>query len=704
MPAVTTMSGSTASHGLLREDLRLHEASSDPDGSPAWVIEDPVVNRFYRIGWLEFECLLRWGDPAPEIAAAISRDTPLDPDASQVEDFQRFLAQHSLLRPDGEKLAQLLSQARQPGSWKRWQWWLHHYLFFRIPLLRPQYALQRLAGVLAPLFRPWAVWATLASIVTGLLLVARQWEVFVSTLVESVSPAGLLGFLLALSCAKALHELAHALVATHYGVRVAHMGIAFLVLWPMLYTDTGESWKLKKRRQRLAVAAAGMTTELALAGLATLVWSIADPGPTRSAAFYLATTGWTLSLALNASPFMRFDGYFILSDLLDLPNLHERSGALARAALRRTLFGWNEPDREYFPPWPRRALIGFAFATWIYRLGVFLAIAAVVYYFFFKVLGIFLFLVEITWFIARPIWSELRVWCKRWQETPAQRRRTWLFALFLLVILALIPWRSDIHGPGLVHPLLQQRVFAPFPAQIGVVRSPGAVLAGEELVLLYSQDLHDQERQTQAGITALGERLSGIEAVEGALDQRNATRERLGEQLARGQSVDDELIRLSIRAEFNGRWLDVDPLAGSGSWLGTLKPIGVLIDPAVWVVDAYVGQADIERIEVGAAARFFPEHQNVALAGRIVEVDLVRSQRLPHAMLTIRHGGPIATVAGGNELQPIDSRYRVRVRLDEPPQNWRELRGSVSLTGKSESLAYAFVVKALAVLIRESGF
>ena len=287
--------------GPLREDLRLHEAATEADGSPAWVIEDPVVNRFYRIGWLEFECLLRWGAPARQIAEGIARDTPLQPDAGQVEAFARFLAQHALLRPDAERLAQLMSQASQTGAWKRWQWWLHHYLFFRIPLIRPQFALQRLAELLAPLFRPWVAWITLAAIVTGVLLIARNWEIFVTTLVDSVSASGLLAFLFALTCAKALHELAHALVATRYGVRVAHMGIAFVVLWPMLYTDTGEAWKLRRRGQRLAVAAAGITAELALAGLATLVWTISEAGPLRSAAFYLATTSCCL-LYTSPSP------------------------------------------------------------------------------------------------------------------------------------------------------------------------------------------------------------------------------------------------------------------------------------------------------------------------------------------------------------------------------------------------------------------
>ena len=100
------------------------------------------------------------------------------------------------------------------------------------------------------------------------------------------------------------------------------MGIAFVVLWPMLYTDTGESWKLRSSRQRLAIASAGILCELSLAGLSTLGWALSDPGPLRNALLYLATTSWVLSLALNASPFMRFDGYFILSDLLDFPNLH----------------------------------------------------------------------------------------------------------------------------------------------------------------------------------------------------------------------------------------------------------------------------------------------------------------------------------------------------------------------------------------------
>jgi putative peptide zinc metalloprotease protein len=97
----------------------------------------------------------------------------------------------------------------------------------------------------------------------GVILVMKQWDSFTHAVVESFSTEGLFSFALALIVAKTLHELGHALVATRLGLRVGHMGIAFVVLWPMLYTDTGESWRLKRSRQRLAIASAGIVTELA---------------------------------------------------------------------------------------------------------------------------------------------------------------------------------------------------------------------------------------------------------------------------------------------------------------------------------------------------------------------------------------------------------------------------------------------------------
>lgn len=112
------------------------------------------------------------------------------------------------------------------------------------------------------------------------------------------------------------------------------MGVAFLVMMPMFYTDTSGSWKLTLKRQRITIGVAGMLTELALAAWATLACSFLPDGMLRSAAFMLATTTWIMTLAVNLSPLMRFDGYFLLSDTLQVPNLQQRGFAMGRWQLR----------------------------------------------------------------------------------------------------------------------------------------------------------------------------------------------------------------------------------------------------------------------------------------------------------------------------------------------------------------------------------
>ena len=277
----------------LREDLRLHEAAAGKDGAPAWSIQDPVTNRFFRIGWLEFECLLRWPGNPEKIAQDIAATTSLAADKELVEDFASFLVQHHLVRPSQDGVDKLAAQASAPG-WRHWRWWLHHYLFVRVPLVRPDRWLAKLLPLVRPLCSaPGLVIIGLASLL-GIVLVARQWDTFTHGVMDILTPSGIFGFLLALVISKTFHELGHAFVSTHHGVRVAHMGVAFVVLWPMLYTDTSESWRLRSPRHRLAISSAGISVEMALAGLSTLAWALLSDGPLRQAMLYLATTGWGL--------------------------------------------------------------------------------------------------------------------------------------------------------------------------------------------------------------------------------------------------------------------------------------------------------------------------------------------------------------------------------------------------------------------------
>lgn len=687
----------------LREDLRLFAAGAQVDGSPAWVIEDPVRNRHFRIGWLEFEFLSRWRMKPADLLADIGRRTTLQPDAGQLREFADFLRANDLLRPaPSQSQAMALAEPRRP--WSKPKWWLHNYLFFRVPLIHPTYWLVHLYRALRFLFHPATPWVVAALSIVGIALTLRQWDTFQHTLFESVSWRGALGFALALLVAKTLHEFGHALVATHFGVRVGHMGVAFLVMWPMLYTDTSESWRLASPRKRLMIASAGICTELAIAGLATLAWALLPPGILRQACFYLATTSWILSLLLNASPFMRFDGYFILSDFLDMPNLHERAAALARTALRRGLLGWQEPWPESFAPPLRRRLIVFAWVTWIYRLTVYLGIAVAVYHFFFKALGVLLFAVEIGFFVIRPCWRELRTWWQRRRETTRLRRGLlWLAPMLLLAWLA-VPTATSVRAPAMARPAQQWAAFAPTPARVALRAEPGSVAAGTVLVTLENPELASQAEAARAGIRGGAAQLSGLLDQSRGLDQQAATIETLALSRANAESVAAEKARLTLRAPFDGVWLDVAPEARAGTWVSQRQPLGRLVNPDSWIVEAYVAEEDVHALRSGDAGCFYFELAPKRQCGRIEAIAPARLQQLPSAMLATVHDGPIPAFQKQDALIPEYALYAVRVALDEPLALLREQRGKAYFVGAQRSRLMAGLRYLASLAIRESGF
>jgi len=218
----------------LRDELQLFEAARNHDGTPAWIIQDPVNNRFFRIGWLEFEMLVHWsGNDVATLIRAINESTPLNVTPADVRQMLSFLSDNQLLRLD--RPADVANAAQQKARQRRSpvEWLVHNYLFFRVPLVRPQAALARLKPWLERVNMAWVALVVGLLTLAGLYLVSRQWDQFTHTLIDHFTWTGLLGYGVALLLAKTVHEMGHALVATRYGVRVAHMGVAFLVMFPI---------------------------------------------------------------------------------------------------------------------------------------------------------------------------------------------------------------------------------------------------------------------------------------------------------------------------------------------------------------------------------------------------------------------------------------------------------------------------------------
>ncbi len=696
----------------LREELDLLPGPALADGQPSWTLHDPVRNLFFRVDWPTLEILQRWDldDPA-RIAQDVNAHTTLHLGPEDVQQVAQFLVQHQLVRMAGEGGARRFADQLSKVQGSPLKWLLHHYLFFRIPLLKPDAWLGRWLPVARWFAGRGFMWLTGLALVAGLVQVTRRWDVFSASFIDTFNFEGLLAYGVALIVVKFLHELGHAFTAKHYGCRVPAMGMAFLVMWPVAYTDTNETWRLTDRMQRLRVASAGIATELVIATWATLAWAFLPEGGVQSAAFFLATTSWIATLAINASPFMRFDGYFILMDALDMPNLHGRSFAMARWKLREWLFGLGDEPPEQLSPRLSAALVAFGWATWIYRLVLFLGIAVLVYVFFFKLLGLLLFAVEILWFIGFPIRSELRVWRELWpriRQGARSRRTAW--GLAVLVLALFIPWPGRIGASALLRPHESWPVFAPAGAQVvALPQGHGArVAAGQPMVVLQVPDLASRERALQARLEQ-----QRWQAATSGFDDEMRKRWRVAEQVAATtqaelQGVAAEQHQFAPVAPYDGRLHLADPDLAPGQWVARRESLGLLVrEGTPWRVETWLDEEAVARLRVGQGGRFVTDGgTGGVLALRVVEIDRDAARVLPRRELASVLGGHILTREKNGQLVPERAVYRVALEVQDLPADLaaRSWRGQVVLHADWQSPASRYLRHAASVLVREAGF
>ena len=696
----------------LRQELDLMAGPTLPDGQPSWTLHDPVRNQFFRIDWPTLEVLQRWDMADPEaIALDIAQHTTLHLSAEDVLGVVQHMVQNQLVQAHAPQASEKLAQQWFKLQGTPLKWLLHHYLFFRIPLWRPDAWL----GRCLPLARAFGsrafAWATLFALVLGLSQVARRWDVFSASLIDTFNWDGLLSYGVALVCVKFLHELGHAFTAKHHGCRVPTMGIAFLVMWPVAYTDTNETWRLTRRWDRLRVASAGILTELVIAAWSTLAWAFLPNGALQNAAFVLATTSWVATLAINASPFMRFDGYFILMDALDMPNLHGRSFALARWRLRELLFGWGDEPPEHFSPRRQTALIAFAWATWLYRLVLFLGIAVLVYHYFFKALGIVLFAVELLWFIWWPIRSEIQVWVRRWPDIRqrAQSRRTAWALVGLLALLAL-PWPGRIGVSAVLLPPESWPVFAPAGARIEALPVPhGAeVQAGAPLLSLELPDLRGRQDAVAARLAQQNWLTSAAGFDEDMRKRWRVSEQALATTQAEWQGLQAERSQFEPTAPHAGRFYWADPDWAVGQWVGKKEALGYLVqETGTWRVETWLDEDEIARVRVGQAAHWVADAgMGGLLTLQVVAIDSDAARQLPRKELASPLGGHILAREKNGQWVPERAVYRVALEVQDMPAELRQQqwRGHLVIEAQWASPLGRYVRQALTVLIREAGF
>ncbi len=695
----------------IRQDLEIIEGGMAVTGGRYWLVQDRIKNSYYRLSE-QFMKLLRIWEPVSceQLLQKANAMPGYKFSREDISDLTEFLYANALTTTP--PTAGYNTYCGQSEAGKK-SWWLaliHNYLFFKIPITRPQKFLDLSWPYIAFLFtRRSAVVFFLLAII-GLYLVSRQWSTFLTTFSEFLSLEGFILYAFSLVAVKSLHELGHAFMAKKYEVEVPTIGVAFIVMMPILYTNTTAAWRLQNRNQRLMIDAAGIFTELAIAAICTILWIFLPDGNLRAIAFTTATLSWALSLTINLNPFMKFDGYYILSDYLEFENLQDRGFALARWWLREKLFAISRPPPEYIERNLQTFIILHAFGVWIYRFFLFLGIALLVYHFFFKLLGIFMFVIELIWFIGMPVWREIKQWWQLRSEILNARRykKTLLIVLMGLLVLAW-PWSKSVSFPAIMaqinesesHPALPSRVEKIFFSQGMHVKQ------GQLLVQLNSPDLDQEIAYTMIEQQTIRDRLARAHADSQDRSWLQVLEKRSQSISSKLNGLYQKLDKLEIRAPHTGRIVDIALDLHPGRWVNENLRLAMVATTNTVEIKALINAKSRRRIELNAQGHFIPDDLRIRkLPVTLIAMSDVAGAGAELSYLTEKSGSKIPLIPGSEKTRvPKGAWYSLRlapIGLEDRPDS--VIRGVVVLEAERESLLLQILRQIASVLIRESGF
>lgn len=669
-------------------------------GEPCWIVKDPLSLQYVRLGEEQYHALrlLDGRRSLEELRSGLQREFPtLRPRLSDVQSLVLDLHQKNLLcsgRPG--QAAEVLKRERR-RRWNALRSAAWSFLYIRLPGWDPERTLQRVYPLVRWMFHPLAVVACGVLIAASWLLLLVQFgrlEQPLADMQDFLIWPGPVALWLTIGAAKVVHEMAHALACKHFGGECHEIGVAFLVFSPCLYCDVSDSWILPDKWKRILIASAGMYIELVISALAAFGWWFTRPGPVNllCLAVFLVTTLTTI--LFNANPLLRFDGYYILSDLLEIPNLRSRSEQLLFQTFCRTCLGIRVPG----PAWTSQAR-----HVWLAAYAV--AAAAYRWFLAFAVIGVLYALLKpygLAWFglglgvgsaalvLGRIALSILRQIAATGPESMNYLRGGIVLAIVVMLLAAVLKLPLPLHAesPLLIEPSRVQHVYISTPGRLEEIHvQPGQrVRRGDRLISLSNFEKEDRCRQLHAA--------EAVQTIEVALQR--ALGDAAQEQLALGtlQAVQEQLAdcrrqleQLIIVAPCDGLVIAAPgrpaPPADEASsslpdWSGTpLDPenLGCHLQRGTHLL-GIAPEAGYQ-----AVVLVDQEHRNELVAGQPVEIKLehdpgrthpgristISSQHLEFApaVLAARHGGALPTRTDPQGRERLESiAYQVTVPLD----------------------------------------
>jgi putative peptide zinc metalloprotease protein len=582
------------------------------------------------------ECLNRFPDDAPGQEAAIQLLAQL---------YFANLLQYNIAA-DTAQLFQRYQKRKQRELGSR----LTNIMFMRFPLLDPDRFLVRTLPVVGKLISWFGAGLWLLVVGLGVKVVADNWDA-VRQQAHGVLATGNLPWLYAsLILIKTIHEFGHAYFCRKFGGEVHAMGIMLMIFTPVPYVDATSAWSFRSRWQRLLVGAAGMIVELFFAALAAFIWVRTGEGAVHTLAYNAMIVASVSTLIFNLNPLLRFDGYYMLSDLLEIPNLTQRANQQLRYYVERGLFG----VRKLEPPARTKAEAGwlttFGITSGIYRIIVFAGILLVVADKF-LIIGLLMAAVcAISW-VAVPTWKFINYLASSPQLERVRPRAIAVsigLAAVLVALLQFVPFPHHFRAPGVLRASERSDVInatAGYIVEVHVT-SGTTVRAGQPLVRLQNRELELQLANTRAKRVELEARL--LKATSGEIASVKPLQAQLAacEQELRKYQAD--AAALEIRARHDGVWVAPGIETLRGRWIVRGNHLGVLVNPAAFEFLAIVQQEDGDAL----FARRLPGAE-VRINGQVAPVIAVQGLKvipgeqrvLPSAALGWLAGGEVAVAA-----------------------------------------------------------
>ncbi|MGC9455589.1 MAG: PqqD family peptide modification chaperone [Phycisphaerae bacterium] len=623
------------------------------------VLQDPASNQFYRLNppAYRFVAMLDGRRTVAEVwricNEQLGDDAPTQGEAIQLLG-QLYVANLLLaeLPPDVEGMFRRYRKRRG----REVRGYLTNFLFIRIPLIDPDRFLQRWVGVFGKVFTKPGLVLWLALMAVGLYHVAGNADELFSQAAGILDVGNLPLLYLALVLVKVVHEFSHSFACKQFGRaggtggEVHVMGVMFLVFTPLPYMDASSSWAFRSKWHRVVVGAAGMFAELAVAAVAAIIWARTGDGTLNALCYNMMFIAGVSSLLFNGNPLLRYDAYYILSDLVEIPNLAQRSKEYIYYLVKRYVWRVRSAHNPAHTRGERGWFVFYGVASTLYRVFILSAILIFIAGQFLMVGAVLAVAAFVLW-VCVPLGKFVHYLAT---SNELLRMRGWATAVtagFVIAVLAglgLVPLPDHIRVEGIVEPAEMAVIYARADGWVTdyLPTDTSAEPQGPPLVVCENPVLETrlrelrQERQRLEVRRRLALEQEGPAAEQIVREQLEA----VAEELLR---VREQLESLRIKAPRAGTWIAPDIDRAENSYLRRGDAVGLVARLDELIIRAPAGQdtaavliaeADAENVEIRPRGR--PDLQ---LTGRVTRFEPAGRKRLPSPALGYAFGGPIET-------------------------------------------------------------